>query len=151
MTDPVTLGWLCAVEECAAIQPLVQAHIDYERSSTVMPADWSITVGQLIAAGDLVIVVAWLGASAVGYASVTTDVATWSGRRFAHLDCLFVAERYRGANIGRLLVDAVAEHVRSLGLQELQWQTPDWNTGAIRFYERLGATHRPKARFALTL
>jgi len=32
---------------------------------------------------------------------------------------------------------------------EIQWQTPDWNENAARFYLREGASMLPKARFTL--
>ena len=71
------------------------------------------------------------------------------GERFGHLDCLYVAEAQRGAGLGRLLVKAVASSAAARGYRELQWQTPEWNLAAIRFYESLGASRRPKERFTL--
>ncbi|MGP3950192.1 hypothetical protein [Streptomyces sp. 7N604] len=38
---------------------------------------------------------------------------------------------------------------RGLGLTEVQWQTPAWNEGAARFYERLGARAKEKLRYSL--
>ena len=48
-------------------------------------------------------------------------------------------------------MDAVVAMTRSLGLQEVQWQTPEWNDGAVRFYERRGAVAKAKQRFTLTV
>jgi hypothetical protein len=31
----------------------------------------------------------------------------------------------------------------------VQWQTPAWNEGAIRFYDRIGAVSKEKLRFFL--
>jgi RimJ/RimL family protein N-acetyltransferase len=45
----------------------------------------------------------------------------------------------------------VTAEARALGLTEVQWQTPSWNEGAIRFYDRLGARARAKTRFTLTV
>ncbi|SCK59058.1 hypothetical protein H180DRAFT_05647 [Streptomyces sp. WMMB 322] len=36
-----------------------------------------------------------------------------------------------------------------MGLGEVQWQTPSWNEGAIRIYDRPGTTRQDKARFTL--
>jgi len=138
-------------QELAAIRPLVQAHIEYERSAAVMPTDWEARAWRLVAAGRLTILVARDGADAVGYSSVATEVETWTASPFAHLDCLFVADGRRGAGIGRVLFDAGAAEARRQGLSELQWQTPDWNSGAIRFYEELGATIKDKKRFSFAL
>lgn len=46
-------------------------------------------------------------------------------------------------------MEGVGALARALGLGHVEWQTPDWNEGAIRFYDRLGATARPKLRYAL--
>lgn len=146
-----TVSAAVALADLAALEPLVRAHIDYERAAVVLPDDWAARTATLVAAGKLVVFAARSGGEQVGYASVTTDVATWTGQAFAHLDCLFVAREYRGGGVGRLLVDAVAHYARGRGHGELQWQTPGWNADAVRFYERLGATHRPKERFALVL
>jgi ribosomal protein S18 acetylase RimI-like enzyme len=40
-------------------------------------------------------------------------------------------------------------HARAQGCEALQWQTPVWNEGAIRFYDRLGATRLAKQRYTL--
>ena len=138
-------------EELAAIRPLVQAHIEYERSAAVMPADWEARAGRLVDAGRLTILVAHDGEEAVGYASIATEVETWTASSFAHLDCLFISDGYRGAGIGRALFDAVAAEARRQGHRDLQWQTPDWNSGAIRVYEGMGGTSKDKKRFSLAL
>jgi len=138
-------------QELAAIRPLVQAHIEYERSDAALPADWEARAGRLVDAGRLTILVAHDGEEAVGYASIATEVETWTASSFAHLDCLFISDGYRGAGIGRVLFGAVAAEARRQGLSELQWQTPHWNSGAIRFYEGLGATSKDKKRFSFAL
>lgn len=137
--------------ECAAVRGLVEAHARHEKSPTVVPLDWGIRLSDLIAAGRLALFVAKINGERVGYATMTHDVSTWTGLGYAHLDCLYVAEGHRDAGIGVALIDAISEHARRLGFCELQWQTPTWNAGAIRFYTRLGATRQSKERFALSL
>ena len=88
---------------------------------------------------------------AVGYASVTLDFATLGAGRFAHLDCLYLEPAARGQGGGQKLMQAVRTFAKAQGCKELQWQTPEWNHGAIRFYERLGATSAAKQRYVLTL
>jgi len=65
------------------------------------------------------------------------------------MDCLFLAPDHRGLGVGALLMDAVAAEARNRGLAEVQWQTPVWNEGAIRFYARRGALGADKRRFSL--
>lgn len=87
----------------------------------------------------------------VAYATATVDFSTWTAERFMHLDCLYVRETYRGHGLGEKLLEAVAREARRHGIRELQWQTPDWNTDADRFYKRLGAVARAKLRYSFQL
>ena len=151
MRSPVSITKAITVDEITSIRPLAREHIQYERSVVTVPTDWAETMTYLVADGRVVVLVAWVDSEAIGYASITTEVSTWTAETFAHLDCLYVAEAHRSAGIGRLLVDAAAKEARSQGHQEMQWQTPEWNSAAIRFYERLGATHHAKERFTLAL
>jgi GNAT superfamily N-acetyltransferase len=147
----VVVSTAVTVPELRDILPFVVAHIVFERSASVPPTDWAERTARLVAAGRLTVFIARAGREPVGYATMTTDVETWSAEPFAHLDCVFVDESRRGAGIGGKLIDAVANDARSRGLGELQWQTPEWNDSAVRFYEKLGATHRAKRRFTLVL
>lgn len=85
----------------------------------------------------------------VGYATATIDFSTWSAEAFMHLDCLYVREPHRGHGVGRRLMQAALAEARRRNIREMQWQTPDWNTDADRFYRRLGAVARPKLRYGL--
>jgi GNAT superfamily N-acetyltransferase len=87
----------------------------------------------------------------VGYATCAPQISTWDGRAYLHMDCLFLRSGTRGRGLGARLMDAVTAEARALGLSEVQWQTPAWNEGAIRFYSRLGAEAREKLRFTLDL
>lgn len=85
----------------------------------------------------------------LGYASATVNFSTWTGRPFLHLDCLFVRDNCRSLGVGVRLLGAVRTHAAEREFGEIQWQTPDWNEDAIRFYRREGASFLPKARFFL--
>ncbi|WFB07754.1 GNAT family N-acetyltransferase [Streptomyces sp. LX-29] len=87
----------------------------------------------------------------VGYATCAPELSTWEGREYLHMDCLFLRSGNRGLGLGARLVEAVAAEARELGLTEVQWQTPTWNKGAVRFYDRLGARAREKLRYSLVV
>ena len=87
----------------------------------------------------------------LGYATATVEFSTWQARDFLHMDCLFVREGRRGDGIGVSLLAAVIAAARRAGCVEIQWQTPDWNTDAARFYRRAGAIEKPKRRYFLQL
>lgn len=86
-----------------------------------------------------------------GYAALTFDYALWSACRFAHLDCLFVCANARGRGIGKLLFDHACRMADEAGAQRIEWQTPAWNSDAIRFYEREGGIGKIKMRFSKDL
>jgi GNAT superfamily N-acetyltransferase len=133
------------------LRALVVDHARFERSDAMVPEDWAVRADRWLVDGRLALWVAEAGSRAIGYATLTRDVATWTGREYGHLDCLFVAERWRGSGAGRALLAALRGHARAEGLDGLQWQTPAWNRPAVGFYERAGATHVTKERFALDL
>jgi GNAT superfamily N-acetyltransferase len=85
----------------------------------------------------------------VGYLTATREFSTWRAREFLHMDCLYVREGHRGAGIGERLFEALREHARATGIDEIQWQTPHWNRDAARFYRRLGAAEAAKLRYRL--
>lgn len=85
----------------------------------------------------------------VGYATATIDFSTWRAREFLHMDCLYVRAAQRGAGIGARLLAALRDEACARGIDEMQWQTPDWNAGAARFYRRLGAAEAHRLRYRL--
>ncbi|MEM6325632.1 MAG: GNAT family N-acetyltransferase [Bacteroidota bacterium] len=85
----------------------------------------------------------------LGYATWSPQVSTWDARWYAHMDCLYLRPEARGIGLGWHLVARVVRDAHAAGLVQVQWQTPQGNVRAMRFYDRLGATQRPKARFIL--
>jgi GNAT superfamily N-acetyltransferase len=81
------------------------------------------------------------GGRAIGYAVVSEtggQATLQTGARMAELESLAVLPGERGAGVGRALLAAVHELVRSLGIGELMLYVMDGNDGAMRFYERYG-------------
>lgn len=133
-----------------ALLPLVREHAVFERHMA------SCTVETLRAAlsGKQPRLIAWIAEQAsdpIGYATATVDFSTWSGQPYLHLDCLFVGPDHRGAEIGAELLRTVRSYAAVQGITELQWQTPDWNEDAQRFYVRQGASSARKHRFRLAV
>jgi ribosomal protein S18 acetylase RimI-like enzyme len=147
----VVVERVVSAAECADARELARAHARYERSPHGIPDDWAERMSTAVAAGHVELFVARRGPTAVGYATMTCVFGTWAVDRYAHLDCLFVAEGHRDAGVGRMLVEAVVARGRERRLGELQWQTPAWNEDAIRFYRRLGPRQQAKERFFLPL
>jgi GNAT superfamily N-acetyltransferase len=83
--------------------------------------------------------VAELNGEIVGMAIYFVKYSTWKGKGL-YLDDLIVTEKQRGNGIGQKLFDAYMEEAKKAGANQLHWQVLDWNTPAIEFYKRLGAT-----------
>ncbi|POX48704.1 GNAT family N-acetyltransferase [Streptomyces sp. Ru71] len=136
------------------VAELAAQHAAYERSAPPVP-DLAERLAVLLfdtAEPRLRCLVAELpGGEVAGYATCAPELSTWEGREYLHMDCLFLAADHRGGGLGALLVEAVVAEARRLGLEEVQWQTPAWNEGAVRFYHRLGARAREKLRFSLAV
>lgn len=73
-----------------------------------------------------------------GMALVYNRYSTWKGE-VLHLEDLIVDKTSRGKGIGTLLLDAVVEFGKSLGVKRISWEVLDWNEPAIKFYESKGA------------
>ncbi|MEM9548375.1 MAG: GNAT family N-acetyltransferase [Bacteroidota bacterium] len=67
------------------------------------------------------------------------------------MDCLYLFDAYRGFGIGEHLVNKMKDFGREKGIELIQWQTPDFNTRAIKFYKRIGAERKSKERFFLKI
>ncbi|WP_281540653.1 GNAT family N-acetyltransferase [Maribacter aestuarii] len=87
----------------------------------------------------------------IAYATYMKQYATWDVEEYIYMDCLFVKEFARGLRIGERLINKIKEEGRAKGIKLIQWQTPDFNTRAIKFYRRIGATSKSKERFFLKI
>ncbi len=74
----------------------------------------------------------------VGISLYYPRYSTWNGRCY-YLEDLYVKPELRGAGIGLALLNATADEARKAGANRLDWQVLDWNSDAVRFYERIGA------------
>ena len=78
--------------------------------------------------------------TAVGYALVRMhgpDESWQTGSRIAELETMAILPGHRGLGIGTLLIGAVYEELRRIGVQQLGVSVLSTNKDAIRFYQRL--------------
>ncbi len=85
----------------------------------------------------------------IGYATYMKQYATWDAGEYIYLDCLFIREFARGLGLGEKLLRRIQGEGQALGCDLMQWQTPDFNTRAMKFYRRIGAKSKAKERFFL--
>ena len=82
-----------------------------------------------------------------GYFSYTLDYSTWDAQMFLYLDCLYLEPEFRGQRIGEIVFEKLRGIAAQNNCMNIQWQTPVFNEGAIKFYNRIGGTGREKVRF----
>jgi len=85
------------------------------------------------------LLVAELENKIVGMAIYFTKYSTWKGKGL-YLDDLVVNETFRKRGIGKKLFDAVLKVAKDEGMKTMHWQVLDWNTPAIEFYKKYGAS-----------
>ena len=83
--------------------------------------------------------VAEVDSEIVGIAVYYVKYSTWKGRGL-YLEDLIVTEKMRGKGIGRKLFDAYLSEAKKIGAKQAHWQVLDWNTPAVEFYKKLGAS-----------
>ena len=74
----------------------------------------------------------------VGIALFYPCYSTWKGKSF-HLEDLIVTQSERGKGIGFELLKTFIAYAHDSGVRRIQWSVLDWNTSAIKFYEKHGA------------
>lgn len=87
----------------------------------------------------------------IGYATYMKQYSTWDADEYIYMDCLFMDESARGLGLGEQLVRRIQAEGKKLGCTLVQWQTPEFNVRAIKFYKRIGATSKDKERFFLDI
>ena len=87
----------------------------------------------------------------VGYITWMKQYSTWDAEEYLYMDCLFLDNAYRGFGIGEALIDQMKLFGKKENVGLVQWQTPDFNIRAIKFYKRIGASSKSKERFYLPI
>jgi len=87
--------------------------------------------------------------SIIGYSSYMKQFSTWDANFYIYMDCLFLTEESRGYGIGEKMMNVIKEEAEKLNCNLIQWQTPDFNTRAIKFYDRIGGISKTKERYFL--
>src|SRR5262249_756539 len=75
-----------------------------------------------------------------GIALFYEGLGTFRAKPFLYLEDLVVAEDSRSRSVGKALMSALAREALKGGALRMDWVVLDWNEGAMRFYDRLGAS-----------
>lgn len=74
----------------------------------------------------------------IGIAIYYYIFSTWKGKAL-YLEDFYVDKDRRSAGIGQLLFDELISIAKKEACTKMKWQVLDWNSSAIKFYERNGA------------
>lgn len=134
--------------DLASIVLLCAAHAAYEKADYAPEGKKEALEKHLFCqAPTLYCLVAELNGEVIGYATYLKQFETWGACFYLYMDCLYLSKSCRGLGIGRAIMQRIQAEAQQMGVQEIQWQTPEFNTGAIQFYHRLGAKSKAKERF----
>jgi len=149
MSTDVTLRF-ATPSDVPTLVELCALHADYEQADYAPDGKAAKLERALFGASPrLYALVAEQDGALVGYATYMLQFSTWEAEPYIYMDCLYLREAARGQGLGRRFIHKIAENGARLGCTLIQWQTPDFNKGAIRFYRRMQTSEKPKVRFFL--
>lgn len=76
----------------------------------------------------------------IGIALFYERYSTWKGRTI-HLEDLMVTKSKQKIGAGKALYKAVLKYAYDNNYKRVAWEVIDWNTNAIDFYKKSGATY----------
>lgn len=127
--------------DISAILAMIRELAEYEHLMHLCTATAEQLEAELLgadAAAEALVAVS--AGEAVGYAIFFHNFSTFLGRRGLYLEDLYVRPSQRHRGCGRALLIAVARIAAERKCARFEWMALDWNTPAINFYEKLGAT-----------
>jgi len=136
-------------DDLDSLLALIQEHADYERSPVDLSDHKARLAKAIFSTKKLYCWVVEHNKTIEGFVSFTFDYATWDAAYFIHMDCLYLREHIRGFGIGQEILKRLRLLATQRDFKNVQWQTPEFNTRAIRFYEKNHAKSFRKVRFVL--
>ncbi|MFH7016064.1 GNAT family N-acetyltransferase [Flavobacterium sp. FlaQc-47] len=142
----------CEVSDLSQLVLLCQKHAEYEKANFYPEGKEEKLKEALFGKSPkLYCLVIAAKETIAGYVSYTIDYSTWDAATFMYMDCLFLEEEARSLGIGEILIDKLKQIGIEKNCINIQWQTPQFNERAIKFYNRIGAKGKDKVRFTLDL
>ena len=127
-------------EDIALILQFIRELAEYERLSHMVSAtEHGLREALFGTHPGAEVVLAFEGATAVGFAVYFHNFSTFLGVRGLWLEDLFVRPAYRGRGYGKALLLHLARLAHARGCGRLEWAVLDWNEPSINFYQALGA------------
>jgi GNAT superfamily N-acetyltransferase len=126
-------------EDMEAVLGLIQELANFENEPNAV----LITVEDLIRDGFgsnplFHVFVAEIESQIVGIALYYYRYSTWKGKTI-HLEDLVVNDKMRGSGVGFALYSEIIKQGKRDNVRRIEWNVLDWNSTAIKFYEKSGA------------
>lgn len=142
----------CEISDLPKLVVLCEKHAEFEKAdSSPVGKEAKLKEALFSQQPKLFCLVVATKETIIGYVSYTFDFSTWDAETFMYMDCLFLEEEARSFGIGEILINELKEIGRERNCINLQWQTPQFNERAIKFYNRIGGKAKDKVRFTLDL
>jgi len=139
---------LAQKKDLKAVIELCKAHARYEKANFVEQNKIEFLSKYFIEnTNDLKCLVVDVNNEILGYATYFKQFSTWDASYYVYLDCLFLKDKVRGSGIGNQIMEHIKKYAKSENCRIIQWQTPNFNSKAINFYQKLGAKYKSKERF----
>ncbi len=132
MTAPAFTLRPARPEDAAVIVALIRELAVYEKLEHLMVATPASIAPHLFGPRP--------AAEVVGFALFFHNFSTFLGRPGLYLEDLYVQPAHRGLGIGKALLQHLGALAVERGYGRFEWSVLDWNSNAIRFYEKMGAT-----------
>ena len=86
----------------------------------------------------------------VGYVIFLMTYSSYLALPTLYIEDIFVLEKYRRKGIGQKLFDFCIKQTKKRGCGRMEWCAFNWNTTAMKFYEKNKATKLNKTYYRMT-
>ena len=77
-----------------------------------------------------------------GYAITFYTYSSFLAKPTLYIEDIFILPEHRSKGVGNKLFQYLHDLAQTESCGRMEWVVLDWNTGAQRFYQRLGASHQ---------
>jgi len=127
-------------EDAGLILHFIKGLAEYEKLSHEVTATEELLRETLFGARQVAeVVIGEYRGDAVAFALFFHNYSTFLGRPGIYLEDLFVKPEMRGLGFGKALLAYLAKLATERKCGRVEWSVLDWNSPAIRFYQKLGA------------
>lgn len=131
---------LATKEDIPVLLEMIRSLAEYEQISDEVRIDGN-TLQEILCAGNPIAhgLLALLNGKPVGYALLVPVLYVKRVQRKLIVEDVYVDPAHRSRKIGEYLMSAALAFARERNYFKLEWGVFNWNEGAQRFYQRIGA------------